>query len=150
MASLGAPDSYIDKLTTCYWFTVEVGLCRQNDKIKVFGAALLSSFGELEHAMSNVPELLPFDPAKTGATKYTVTNYQPVYYVAESFEDAKQKMTDFAATIPRPFSLKYDPYTQSIETLDSSLKIEKMLYDIGTDMKAVNGAFGKMALNKVL
>lgn len=76
----------------CYWFTVEFGVCRQNGEIKAYGAGLLSSFGELEHAMSDKPQFLPFKPVKTGITKYPITSYQPLYYVAESFEDAQQKM----------------------------------------------------------
>jgi len=33
-----------------------------------------------------------FDPPKTAVQKYPITEYQPIYYVAESFEDAKDKM----------------------------------------------------------
>lgn len=76
----------------CYWFTVEFGLCRQDGQIKAYGAGLLSSFGELEYCVSDKPELRPFEPEKTAVQSYPITEYQPVYYVAESFEDAKNKM----------------------------------------------------------
>lgn len=76
----------------CYWFTVEFGLCRQDGQIKAFGAGLLSSFGELEYCVSDKPELRAFEPEKTAVQSYPITEYQPVYYVAESFEDAKNKM----------------------------------------------------------
>ena len=76
----------------CYWFTVEFGLTRQNGEIKAFGAGLLSSFGELEYCLSDKPEVRPFDPPVTAAQKYPITEYQPVYFVTESFEDAQTKM----------------------------------------------------------
>jgi len=134
LASLGAPDDYVKKLATCYWFTVEFGLCRQEGQIKAFGAGLLSSYGELEYCLSDKPEVRPFDPPKTGIQDYPITEYQPVYYVAESFQDAKDKLTKFAETIPRPFSVRYNPYTCSVEIIDSKNQIETLLYDIRNDI----------------
>ena len=67
-------------------------MCRQNGELKAYGAGLLSSFGELEYCLSGQPEMLPFEPAKTSEMTYPITEYQPRYYVAESFEDAKYKM----------------------------------------------------------
>ena len=48
-----------------YWFTVEFGLCRQDGEVKAYGAGLLSAFGELKHALSDVPDRRPLEPAKT-------------------------------------------------------------------------------------
>lgn len=76
----------------CYWFTVEFGLCRQDGHLKAFGAGLLSSFGELQYCLSDLPQLKPFEPTITAMQKYPITEYQPLYFVAESFEDAKEKM----------------------------------------------------------
>ncbi|XP_075886059.1 phenylalanine-4-hydroxylase isoform X2 [Nelusetta ayraudi] len=96
LASLGAPDEYIEKLATVYWFTVEFGLCKQGSEIKAYGAGLLSSFGELQYCLTDKPQVLPFDPSKTSLQKYPITEYQPIYFVAESFEDAKEKVRRFA------------------------------------------------------
>lgn len=67
-------------------------MCRQDGELKAYGAGLLSSYGELEYCLSNTAELREFEPSKTGEQKYPITQYQPIYYVAESFESAKEKM----------------------------------------------------------
>jgi len=46
----------------------------------------------VQYCLSGKPEILSFDPKMTGAQSYPITQYQPIYYVSESFEDAKDKL----------------------------------------------------------
>ncbi|XP_074600559.1 phenylalanine hydroxylase isoform X2 [Brevipalpus obovatus] len=144
MASLGAPDEYIEKLATCYWFTIEFGLCRQDGEIKAYGAGLLSSFGELQYALTDKPQIKQFDPYTTSEQKYPITEYQPIYFVADSFEQAKEKLREYAYSIPRPFTVRYNPYTESIEILDTKNQIETHLKSIRSDMDLLVQALRKI------
>ncbi|VDO19240.1 unnamed protein product [Heligmosomoides polygyrus] len=92
LASLGASDEVIKQLATLYWFTIEFGICLQSGEKKAYGAGLLSSFGELQYALSDKPSVVPFDPAVTSTTEYPITEYQPKYFLADSFASAKNKL----------------------------------------------------------
>ncbi|XP_007425334.1 tyrosine 3-monooxygenase-like [Python bivittatus] len=126
LASLGASDADIEKLSTFYWFTVEFGLCKQNESVKAYGAGLLSSYGELIYALSEKPEYKPFDPDVMVVQPYHDQTFQPIYFVAECFEDAKSQLQKYALTIRKPFSLHYDPITCSVEVLDSPQKVSEI------------------------
>ncbi|RKP24770.1 putative phenylalanine hydroxylase [Syncephalis pseudoplumigaleata] len=145
LASLGASDEDIEKLSTIYWFTVEFGLCREGDHVRAYGAGLLSSFGELEYALSDKPERRPFEPSKVALQKYPITEYQPVYFVADSFKDAKDKVRAFAASLKRPFSVRYNPYTESIEVLDSKEKVHHYAQTIRAEMSNLCDALERLA-----
>lgn len=144
LASLGAPDEYIKKLATCYWFTVEFGMCRQENDLKAYGAGLLSSFGELQYCLTDAPEKKTFDPAVTCDQEYPITSFQPVYFVADSFEKAKEKMREYAKTIPRPFSVRYNPYTQSVEVIENKNQIINLTHAIKGDLTLLEDALSKI------
>uniref|UniRef100_A0A8C2WNI5 Tryptophan hydroxylase 1 n=1 Tax=Cyclopterus lumpus TaxID=8103 RepID=A0A8C2WNI5_CYCLU len=126
IASLGASDDAVKKLATCYFFTVEFGLCKQDGRLRAYGAGLLSSISELKHALSGRANILPFDPVVTCNQECIITTFQDVYFVSESFEDAKNKMREFARTIWRPFTVRYNPYTQSMDVLKDTNSINKV------------------------
>ncbi|XP_055505644.1 tyrosine 3-monooxygenase [Leucoraja erinacea] len=145
LASLGATEEEIEKLSTLYWFTVEFGLCKQNGEVRAYGAGLLSSYGELIHSLSNEPELREFDPVGASIQPYQDQTYQPVYFVSESFNDAKDKLRKYAANIKRPFSVKYDPFTKTMEVLDNPQKIKKSLDGLKDELKMLADALDMLS-----
>uniref|UniRef100_A0A8C3K127 Biopterin-dependent aromatic amino acid hydroxylase family profile domain-containing protein n=1 Tax=Calidris pygmaea TaxID=425635 RepID=A0A8C3K127_9CHAR len=118
-------DKEFAQFSQLYWFTVEFGLCKQNGSIKAYGAGLLSSYGELMYALSNKPEYKPFDPEVTAVHPYQDQAFQPVYFVAENVEDAKAK--NYMMKIKKPFSLHYDPFTCSIEVMNTPQKVKSSM-----------------------
>lgn len=70
-----------------FWFTVEFGLIRAQSGIRVFGAGILSSSGEIVHSIdSPTPRRLPFDLEQIMRTDYHIDRYQDPYFVIDSFE----------------------------------------------------------------
>ena len=90
---------------------MEFGVCREGDKLKAYGAGLLSSAGELEYSLSGNPELLDFEPNSkpralttlnlvAACTEYPITQYQPKYFVAASFTKAQMQVREYAKSRP--------------------------------------------------
>ena len=108
--------------TKCYWHSVEFGLCREDGENKAYGAGLLSSFGELEYACDTSnnnnnnprPQILPWDPEVAAQQAFPITTFQPVYFLAESLQDAKFKMRRYCEDLPRPFFALHNPQTDSV------------------------------------
>ncbi|KAI1712463.1 biopterin-dependent aromatic amino acid hydroxylase domain-containing protein [Ditylenchus destructor] len=150
LASLGASDEMVEKLATLYWFTVEYGICMQNGEKKAFGAGLLSSYGELEYCLTDKPELEPFEPSVTSKTKYPITSYQPKYFVAETFNDARDKLSAWAALIPRPFQVRYNPYTQRVEILDNMPAVQMLVREIKGQVSKLEETLKKMETSELI
>uniref|UniRef100_T1J5F7 Tryptophan 5-hydroxylase 2 n=1 Tax=Strigamia maritima TaxID=126957 RepID=T1J5F7_STRMM len=144
LASLGASDEEVSKMATVYFFTIEFGLCKQNGELRVFGAGLLSSVAELKHALSDKAVILPFEPERTSQQECLITTFQDVYFHSDSFETAKEKMRGFADTITRPFGVRYNPYTQSVEVLSSTQKIASIVSELKGDLCIVTNALRKI------
>ncbi|HXG83755.1 MAG TPA: phenylalanine 4-monooxygenase [Pyrinomonadaceae bacterium] len=85
-----ANDEQLEELGRLYWFTVEFGLVREGDEIKAFGAGLLSSFGELEHAFTDNVERRPFNLGEVIKQDYDYSDMQPILYVIPSYAELKE------------------------------------------------------------
>lgn len=84
-----ASDEQIEHLGRLYWFTVEFGLVEDKGDIKAYGAGLLSSFGELEHAFGDEVERRPFDLEQVINTPYDYSDMQPILYIVPSYSYLK-------------------------------------------------------------
>lgn len=85
-----ATDEQLEELGRLYWFTVEFGLVEYEGDVKAYGAGLLSSFGELEHAFSDKVDRRPFDLEQVINHEYTYSDMQPVLYVIPSYAELKE------------------------------------------------------------
>jgi phenylalanine-4-hydroxylase len=86
-------DESLERLARVYWFTIEFGVLLEGGKVKAYGTGLLSSAGELE-AMHGA-ELRPLDLEAASRSDYDPTDYQPVLFCANSFDDMFHALKDF-------------------------------------------------------
>jgi phenylalanine-4-hydroxylase len=83
----------LNELSRVYWFTIEFGVLREDEKVKAYGTGLLSSAGELE-AMKKA-ELRPLDLETASRVDYDPTHFQPVLFCADSFDAMYQTLRDY-------------------------------------------------------
>ncbi len=70
-----------------FWFTVEFGLMRGEDGLKAYGSGLLSSYGELAHAIDS-PDVqrYPIQMEWVVNQSFDIDKYQPLLFVVDSFD----------------------------------------------------------------
>ena len=70
-----------------FWFTIEFGLMRSRDGMRVYGSGLLSSFGEIEHAICSPDvERRPMQIEAAIHQTFEIDHYQPLLFIVDSFE----------------------------------------------------------------
>jgi phenylalanine-4-hydroxylase len=79
-AKLGA----LDRLARLYWYTVEFGLARTPQGLRIVGAGIASSPGETIFALeSPQPNRIGFDMARVMRTRYRIDDFQETYFVLD-------------------------------------------------------------------
>ena len=88
--------SILRAMARFFWFTVEFGLMRGRDALKVYGSGLLSSYGEIEHAIQS-PQVqrYPIQLEWVVNQSFEIDHYQPLLFVVDSFEH----LFDLAGTL---------------------------------------------------
>lgn len=91
----------IELLGRLYWFTIEFGMIRENGKLKIYGAGIISSMGETKHCLSEATTHLPFDVETLMSTPYRTDILQDKYFVIESFEQLYNSLPEIEAFLNR-------------------------------------------------
>jgi phenylalanine-4-hydroxylase len=84
-AAARASAADVERIGRLYWYTLEFGVLREHDGLKVYGAGLLSSFGELGR-FETEERLTDWNVETIAETPYDPTRYQDLLFVAPSFE----------------------------------------------------------------
>lgn len=86
------------------WWTIEFGLIRQDGQLKLYGAGLASSYTEAKYALDDPSaHHLAFNLERCMRTRVYINDFQPCYFVIDSFEQLFQQAvsTDFTALYQR-------------------------------------------------
>lgn len=79
--------SIVKAMARFFWFTIEFGLIRESGDLKVYGSGLLSSAGEIEHAILHPSvQRYPFQLEWVINQVFEINHYQPLLFVVESFD----------------------------------------------------------------
>ena len=74
-------------LARLYWYTVEFGLIRAPQGLRIYGAGILSSGGEVEHSLhSPQARRLRFDLPRLLRSRYRIDTFQSTYFIIDSFQ----------------------------------------------------------------
>ena len=119
------PDALVN-LTRLYWYTVEFGLIRQPDGLRIYGSGIVSSKGESIHSLeSPAPNRIGFDLERIMRTQYRIDTFQTTYFVIDSYEQLME------ATGP-----DFTPLYARLATQDSfpagSVQAEDAVFQRGT------------------
>ena len=77
----------LKNLARLYWYTVEFGLIRTTEGLRIYGAGILSSPHESKFSLEDAsPNRVGFDLPRIMRTKHIIDDFQQTYFVIDSFE----------------------------------------------------------------
>jgi len=114
----------LTELARLYWYTVEFGLVRQAEGLRIYGAGIASSYAESMFAVqSESPNRIGFDLERVMRTNYRIDDFQEVYFVLDDLQDLLALAnTEFAPYYAR---LDQGPTHQPSDVLPSDMVLRR-------------------------
>ena len=90
-------------LARVYWYTVEFGLVRQSDGLRIYGSGIASSRTESVFSLDDdSPHRIGFDLERVLRTNYRIDDFQECYFVLDRLDDLLELAhIDFAPVYER-------------------------------------------------
>lgn len=84
----------VELLGRIYWFTIEFGLIREAGKLKIYGAGIISSFGETNNALTDDTQKFEFNVGQILDTDFRTDILQDKYFVIDSYEQLYESIPE--------------------------------------------------------
>jgi phenylalanine-4-hydroxylase len=111
-------------LERLYWFTIEFGLIREKDTVKIYGAGLLSSYGETQHVMYNKSvHWQSFSIYEILLMPFRNDQIQTTYFVLESWQQLSDSLQEAREIINDLLLGKIDVHTFQLDKQMGSIRI---------------------------
>ena len=106
----------LKNLARLYWYTVEFGLMKTDDGMRIYGAGIVSSRTESVFSIDDPsPNRLHFDLERVMHTDYRIDDFQQVYFAINNFEELlKATYADFG---PLYEKMSIDKHTHPVAAL---------------------------------
>ena len=83
---------FILKMQRLYWYTIEFGLIKQDDQLKIFGAGIVSSYGESNSIHNTDIKKIEYDIEKVMTTTFYTDAIQDKYFVTNSMDELYESL----------------------------------------------------------
>ena len=84
----------LERLQRIYWFTIEFGLIKKNNRFKIYGAGIISSDEESKNALSKKSKKCEFDVKKVMNHSFRIDIVQDTYYYINSFDQLTSSIAE--------------------------------------------------------
>lgn len=107
----------IEMIGRIYWFTVEFGLIREADGLRIYGAGILSSAGETVFCLEDKAVHLPYNVQAMMEQHYFKHAFQDRYYIIDSYEQLFGSVDEIEHWVEVAVG-KYPSVPQDVSKLD--------------------------------
>lgn len=102
MRFIDSPD-HLKQLQRLYWFTIEFGLMKENGQLRIYGAGILSSYGETNLALeATQKEHRAFDLEEIIQQDFVTSEMQSLYFVLSDLAQLENSVIELAAKWEKP------------------------------------------------
>jgi phenylalanine-4-hydroxylase len=94
-------EGILERIGRVFWYTVEFGLIRQDDRVKIYGSGLISSNGECSNVLDQGCAVHPFDLDEVLRTPVKVDEMHHLLFAIDSFDQIYEAMHTLESRIDR-------------------------------------------------
>jgi phenylalanine-4-hydroxylase len=128
-------------LAALYWYTVEFGLMREGEALRIYGAGILSGPTETVFALEGrSPHRIHLNVDRVMRTDYTISDLQATYFVIESFAEL------YHMTEQRGFEPIYESLAPGFVYAKTAALDTDHIYHRGTQEYELRGGRGSSAI----